>query len=273
MKSIFRSRIRPIILTMVAPIAGFTFIFFLGFLLNFEFSKQVRSIVNLGVVALIAFLVFPRWLGIPFGRIETRDFLRKVGFFLPETAWKHIVLGLIFAGCTTSGMLIASTLTGRYVVDLSTLNLPHLLFSLNPALWEELFYRGVLMILLLRNNLKLKSAFLIQSVLFGVMHVKGTDLFSSVDVFSVMVMAIGFTYLAYKTRCLVAGIVFHYFHDAFLFFVQPPGGVYVGITENAFFYGSLWLTVGLGCIVTKYLVEKIGVYTTEELYTMRAQTY
>ena len=266
--SFFRSRIRPIILTMIAPITGFTFIYLLEVFLNVEFSKQISAMVNLVVVALVAFLVFPRRLGIPFGRIETRDFLRRVGFYLPENTWKHVILGLILAGCNLSGMLIASILTGKYVVDLSTLNFPHFLFSLNPALWEELFYRGVLMIWLLKNNYPLKHAFLIQLALFGVMHVKGTDLLALVDVFSVMVIAIGFTYVAYKTRSLLAGIIFHYFHDAFLFFVQISGGVYTGITENAMFYGSLWSMVGIGCIITKYFVEKLGVHATEELYNV-----
>jgi len=127
--------------------------------------------------------MFPRRLGIPFGRIKTRDFLRKVGFYFPENACKHVILGLILAGCTLSGMLIASIFTGKYVVYLSTVNIPHLLFSLNPALWEELFYRGVLIIWLLKINQPLKRAFLIQLALFGVMHIKGISLLALVDAF------------------------------------------------------------------------------------------
>ena len=90
--------------------------------------------VNFFVVALIAFLVFPRWLGIPFGRIGTREFLRKTGFYLPENAWKHVILGLILAGLNLSGILFASIYTGKYVVDLTRINIPHLMFCLNPAL-------------------------------------------------------------------------------------------------------------------------------------------
>ena len=86
LKSIFRSRIRPIILTMIAQITGFTFLFFLEVFLDIEFSTQLSSVVNLVLVGLVAFLVFPRRLGIPFGRIGGRDFLRKVGFYLPESA-------------------------------------------------------------------------------------------------------------------------------------------------------------------------------------------
>jgi len=83
-----------------------------------------------------------------------------------------------------------------------------------------------------------------------------------------MVMALGFTYVAYKTRSLVAGIVFHYFHDAFLYFVQPSGGISTGILDNAMFYGVLWLMVGLGCVITKLAADTWGVRAATELYRL-----
>jgi len=264
---LFRSRVKPIFLTLTAPIAGFTLIFFLEFFLDFELSKQVSALTNLAVVAFIAFQVFPRNLGIPFGKIETREFLRRNGFYLPENAWKHVLLGLILAGCTLSGMLVASVLTGQYVVDPSRINLPHLLFSLNPAIWEELFFRGVLIILLLKLNFPFRRALLMQLALFGIMHVKGIDLLAFVDIISVIVIAGGFTYAAYKTRSLLTGMVFHYFHDALLRFVQIPGGFgNAGLNENAMFYSALWAMVGIGCIVTNIFADKLGVQATDELY-------
>jgi membrane protease YdiL (CAAX protease family) len=273
MKELLRDKVRPVALTFVAPVTGFLFFLALEVFLKIEVSKLLSSIVNLVVVALVAFVLYPRWLGIPFGRIEPREFLRRVGFYLPDQAWKHVGLGLILAACTLSGMLVASILTGKYTMDVSTINVPHLVFSLNPALWEELFFRGVLMFLLLRFTGSLKQAFVIQVVLFGATHIKGVDLGAFVDVFSVMVMALGFTYVAYKTRSLVAGIVFHYFHDAFLYFVQLPGGVYTGVVDNAMFYGLLWLMVGVGCVITKLAADTWGVRAATELYRLeRVQT-
>jgi len=84
-----------------------------------------------------------------------------------------------------------------------------------------------------------------------------------------MVIAVAFTYSAYKTRTLVAGIVFHFLHDAFLFLPQVPGGVYIGVFENIAFYASLWLMVGVGCLLIKYSADNIGVKADEELYTLK----
>lgn len=261
-----RSKIRPVALTIFAPGAGFLFILLLEVSLDIELSKLLSSLVNLVVVALIAFLIFPKRLGIPFGRIDTREFLRRVGLYLPDGAWKHAVLGLSLAGCTLSGMLLASVLTGSYVMDTGAIDLPHLVFSLNPALWEELFYRGVLMILLLRYTRSLRRASAIQAVLFGMAHIKGLDAWAFVDAFTVIVISIGFTYAAYKTRSLAAGVTFHYFHDALLKFVQIPATVDPGATHRAFFYVILWVMVGIGCVITRLVVDKFKVRAPAELY-------
>jgi membrane protease YdiL (CAAX protease family) len=267
-KKLLRDKVRPVALTFVAPVAGFLLVLVVEVLTRTEISKLLSSIVNLLVVALVAFVLFPRWLGIPFGRTETRDFLKRVGFYLPAQVWKHVVLGLVLAACTLSGMLLASILTGKYTMNLGSIDLPHLVFCLNPALWEELFYRGVMMLLLLRLTRSLKQALAIQVILFGVAHVKGVTLGAFVDVFSVLVLAIGYTYVAYKTRSLVAVIVFHYFHNALLYFVQIPDRAYTGVTDNGLFYGLLWLMVGIACVMTRFAADNLGVRAPAELYDL-----
>jgi membrane protease YdiL (CAAX protease family) len=114
----------------------------------------------------------------------------------------------------------------------------------------------------------LKRAALIQIVLFGLTHIKGIDLWSWIDVLSVMFIAVAFTYSAYKTRTLVAGIVFHFLHDTFLFLPQVPGGEYIGVSENIVFYASLWLMVGVACALIKFSADRLGVRADEELYTL-----
>jgi membrane protease YdiL (CAAX protease family) len=265
-----REKVRPVALTILAPAVGFLLVMVLKHFAKIEISKLTGAIINLLVVAPIAFVLFPRKLGIPFGRIKTRDFLRKVGFYLPDHVWKHIVLGLILAACNLAGMLVASILTGRYTMDISTINLPHFVFCLNPGLWEELFWRGVLMLLLLKLTRSLKKAFVIQVVLFGLGHLGGVNVEALFEAFSVMIIAIGFTYVAYKTNSLVAAIVFHYFHDALLFFVQLPKGIYHGVYENALFYAFLWPMIGIGCVITKFAADKLGVKASTELYVTEA---
>ncbi|MDY6876564.1 MAG: CPBP family intramembrane glutamic endopeptidase [Chloroflexota bacterium] len=268
MRKFMKDKVRPIALTIAFPAAGFLICLLVEMFFKIEVPKLISSIINLVVAAFATFFLFPQVFGIPFGKIKTRDFNKRIGFYLPDSAWKHILLGVILALCTLSGMLIASILTGRYALDFSTITLAQSVFSLNPGFWEEIFYRGILMMILLRLTKSLRRAAAIQVVFFGLGHVKGVDIPAMFEVISVMIIATGFTYAAYKTRSLIAGIVFHYLHDAFLFFVQPPGGVYTGVVEKALLYAILWSMVGLGCLVTKFMAEKFNVCASTDLYTL-----
>jgi len=107
---------------------------------------------------------------------------------------------------------------------------------------------------------------LFQILLFGLAHIKGTGVWVWLDVFTVILLGAAFTYSAHKTRTLVAGIVFHFLHDALLFVVQVPRAELFGFSEGAMFYGSLWVMVGVVCLLIKVASEKLGVQAQEELY-------
>jgi membrane protease YdiL (CAAX protease family) len=234
--------------------------------LRIEVPKLLGAVINFVVVTPIAFVVFPKYLGLPYGQIESNVFRSRLGLTFSDFSWKYILLGLSLAVCTLGGMLVASILTGRYQFNPSTINITHLVFSLNPAFWEEIFYRGVLMILLLKLVKSIKTAAVVQIILFGLAHIKGFGLWDFLDVISVMVLAVGFTYTAFKTRSLVPGIIFHYAHDAFLFTVQPPGKNFNGVTENLVFFGLLWTMVGIGCLITRFSIERLNFRKRNPLY-------
>ena len=217
--------------------------------------------------------MFPNILKLPFSGVSWKEYMRLLGLYLPKTAWKHIILGVVLAVCTLLGMLVGSLLTGRYKPDWSTINLTHIIFSVNPALWEEFFYRGVIMFVLLRITKSVRQASIIQIVLFSLAHIKGFDFWSWIDVVSVVVIAIAFTYSAHKTRSLVTGIVFHFVHDALLFLPQVPGGGVSGTNENIVFYASLLIMVGVSCIVTKVAADKLGVKADKELYIIEHASF
>lgn len=265
-----REMVRVIALSTTFLGMGFLICFLVEVFLNIDIPKLISSLINLIMAGFAAFFLFPRVFGIPFGKINSRDLNKRIGFYIPNFAWKHIVLGAILAFCTLSGMLIASMIIGGYELNFSNITLTQLVFSLNPGIWEEFFYRGILMIALLRYTKSLKRAAVIQVVLFGLSHIKGADIQSLIDVVSVIILGAGFTYATYKTRTLVTGILFHYLHDAFLFFVQLQGGVYTGLIENAIFYASLWSMMGLGCLITRFAVERLKVRAPTELYAIKS---
>jgi len=265
-RGLMKNTVRPIALAMFFTAPGFLLRLLLDVLLDVEMSILLASVLNFVLAVFGALVIFPRRLKQPFGEVSLSVYTHRLGFYLPSNAWKHVALGVALAMCTLVGMLLGSILTGRYVLDWSTVNLSHVMFSLNPGVWEEFFYRGIVMVVLLRSVKSVRQAALIQIVLFGLTHIKGTDLWSWVDVISVMIMTVAFTYSAYRTRTLVAGIVFHFLHDALLYLVQVPGHEYLGFAENVTFYIALWIMVGVACLLTRVAAEKLGVQAQTELY-------
>lgn len=262
-------KIHPVAGILVAlawPMMGFFFCMVVKKAFKIEIPKPASSIVNLLVAGFGLFLLFPKIYRAPFGAIPLKEYLTRIGLYFPVHAWKHILLGIALAGCTLAGMLISSFMTGRYVVNWSTVNPEHILFSLNPGIFEEVFYRGIIVMLLLPLTRSLWKALLLQIVIFGLAHIKGLDLPAFIDAFSVAVIAIAFTYAAFKTRALLAGIVFHSLHDSFLFFVQVPEGVYMGMKENIVFYGMLWFSVGIGCLLIWFAGDYLHVQGEHDLY-------
>ena len=257
---------RDYLVTIGAPVVGFGIVAFIELFLDLDFSRLSKSLINLVVTSFFAFYIILRKRGVPFGKITLGEFLHRLGIYRQEKLVRHVLLGVILGALSLFGMLVGSMLSGMYVFDPSTIDVSQIVFSVNPGLWEELFYRGILMVLLIRDTKSVRKAVLIQVIFFSLSHVKGFDLWSLVDVFSVSLLALGFTYTAYKTRSLIPGILYHFLHDALIFVVQVPGEVALSNTQNTVFFILLWVAVGVGCLVTKISAEQFGVKEKEELY-------
>lgn len=127
-----------------------------------------------------------------------------------------------------------------------------------PGIFEEVIFRGFVMLIFLGIYKNVKKTALIQSLVFVVMHVGNfeMDWLKGVDLLGVFIMSLGFTYVTYKTGSLLAGMVFHFLHDAFLYVVQPSQDVIYTLKQAFFFYGFLILSVFLGLYITKLYTGK-----------------
>jgi len=262
-----KKNIRALALSIIFSSIGFLLFYLLEKVLNTDLSKLELSIISFITTTLCALLLFPKVFKIPFGKVSIKDFIYSIGLYPSKKIYGFIILGVLAALSTLSAMLIASMLTGKYTFDRSTINLAHAIFSLTPGIWEEVFYRGVIMIIILRMTNSYKKAAIIQVIIFGLAHIRGFDFLFLLDAFSVLIIAVGFTYMAYKTKSLIPGIIFHYLHDTFLFSVQIPGGDYVGFKDNALFYTLLWISIGIIIVFTKYLSQKFQIVSEYKFYS------
>jgi len=218
------------------------------------------------ITSFAVLLLFPKVFKIPHGKQSVKNWLTGIGLYFPDKIHNHIILGVLLGIISLAGMLSGSLLTGKYVFDFSNISLGHLIFSLTPGIWEEVLFRGVIMIALIQYFRDLKKAFWWQVVIFALCHVSGFDLKSLPELISVAIIGITFSLTAVKTRALIAGIIYHYIHDAFLFIVQNPGGNYYGFEDNVTFYIFLWSAMLLNMMIIVLFTDRLGVTGNKRPY-------
>ena len=207
----------------------------------------------LGVVALY---LMPYVIGLPHGRKSVQAYCRDIRLLPVTPVGRNILLGLLMAMLTLSGIFLASLLTGRFVFDWSTVPALRWIKGLSRGIWEEVFFRGIILALFMRVYPQRRASFL-AAFLFAVVHLDpmALDLAMIVDLVGVFFMALLLTYLVLKTGSLLPAIVFHYVHDIFLLLVQNTPGADETLA-SALLYAFFWIALAIGAVLTKYVVER-----------------
>ena len=239
----------------------------LGFLefLPGTFIPPLLYFLALGVLALY---LMPYVLGLPNGRKSLRDYCQDIRLLPMTPLGRNILLGLLLATLTLSSIFLASLLTGHFVFDWSYVPALRWVKGLTRGIWEEVYFRGIILVLFMRVFTK-RKAVLFATFLFAVIHLNplAVNLPMIVDVISIFFMGLLFTYLVLKTGSLLPAIVFHYVHDMFVMLVQNTPGA-DEIRTSVLTYAFLWIALIIGAVLTKYIVEH---WPTKGSKTLAAQ--
>jgi membrane protease YdiL (CAAX protease family) len=181
---------------------------------------------------------------------------------------RNILLGLLLATLTLSSIFLAALLTGHFVFDWSYVPALRWVKGLTRGIWEEVFFRGIILVLFMRVFPK-RIAVFFAAFLFAVVHLNPMALSVEriVDVVSIFFIGLLYTYLVLKTGSLLPGIVCHYIHDIFVLLVQNTPGADETLA-SALLYAFLWIALVIGAVLTKYIVEH---WPTKGSKTLAAQ--
>ncbi len=193
------------------------------------------QIIRFAILFLLNGLVllwfFPKIMHIPAGKTTFNNLLKIIR--LDRESSKPLSKNIIFAILSLSvflfGYLIASLLTGEYVFDITRLlgfpdnegNLKSFSFIMNliPGFFEEVAFRGLILVLLLRKYSE-KTSIIISGIMFGISHsinilFYGYSLNSLVQVISGILIGIFFAYVVLKSGTLIPTIIIHYLYNVF----------------------------------------------------------
>jgi membrane protease YdiL (CAAX protease family) len=209
--------------------------------------------VALGILALV---LMPYVIGLPNGRKSLREYCYDIRLLPMKPVVRNILLGLLLAALTLGSILLASLITRHFVLDWSTVPALRWVKGLTRGIWEEVFFRGIILVLFLRIFPE-RRAVILAAVLFAIAHfdLAEFNLHMVVDLASIFFMGLLFTYVILKTGSLLPAIVFHYVHDIFINLVQNTPGA-EGTIKEVMLFGLLWIALIVGVLLTKYTVAR-----------------
>jgi membrane protease YdiL (CAAX protease family) len=201
-----------------------------------------------------ALYVTPAVFGLPYGRRSLRRFCEDIHLLPLAPLGRNVLLGLAIAALTLTGMLVATILTRHFVLDWSTLPGLRWVKGLTRGIWEEVFFRGIMLVIFTRLY-SVRRAVLWTTLIFALVHVSVFSLEVLVDVASIFFIGLLFAFLVLKTGSLVPGIVFHYTHDVFVNLVQHAPGAHEP-SASVLFYAFLWTALAIGAWLTRSVVRR-----------------
>lgn len=212
-----------------------------------------------------ALYVTPRLLGLPDGRKPFREYCTDIRLLPMTPLGRNVLLGVLMAALTLSGILLASLLTRHFVLDWSFVPRLRWVKGLTRGVWEEVFFRGIMLAILMRFYTQRKAVLWVTGI-FAIVHLNfmNVTLEGFADVVSIFLIGLLFAYLVLKTGSLLPAIVFHYVHDVFVLLVQNTPGADEPMA-SMLLYGFLWAALAVGAALIRYTVERWPVRQSESL--------
>jgi membrane protease YdiL (CAAX protease family) len=246
---------------LVATLVPFLLLGFLEYLPG-TFFPAIAYFAAAGIWALY---ITPQVLGLPNGRKPFREYCADIRLLPVAPVARNVLLGLLMAALTLSAILIATLLTRHFVLDWSFVPPVRWVKGLTRGVWEEVFFRGIMLAILMRMYSR-RKAVLWMTAIFALVHlnIMNVSFAAVVDAVSVFFIGLLFVYLVLKTGSLLPAIVFHYVHDVFVLLVQNAPGASEPMV-SVLLYGFLWASLAFGAMLTRSVVEHWPVRTAEPM--------
>jgi membrane protease YdiL (CAAX protease family) len=224
-------------------------------LLEYLPGKLLGAIAYFVAAGIWALYVVPRVLGLPNGRKPFPEYCADIRLLPIAPAGRNILLGLLLAALTLSSILLAALLTRHFVLDWSFVAPLRWVKGLTRGVWEEVFFRGIMLAILMRTYTR-RKAVLWTTAVFALVHLNVMDVsFAAVvDVVSIFFIGLLLAYVVLKTGSLLPAIVFHYVHDVFVLLVQNAPGASEPMA-SVLLYGFLWTALAIGAVLTRGIVQ------------------
>jgi membrane protease YdiL (CAAX protease family) len=186
-------------------------------------NQLIQILLTFALLSLLVFLIVPFIYKLPQDYASFSGYLRGIRLPLSRPYARILLFTLISYVTFVLCQLAGSFLYGQYTFDVTRILPPnsYYLLNINPALFEEIMFRGIIFTILLAVISKRRSLIL-SAVLFGLVHFTNllhgvnpdTLLYTSAQVLWACGMGFFWGYLVQKTDSIIPGIILHYLSNA-----------------------------------------------------------
>ncbi|MCG8569725.1 MAG: hypothetical protein MJB14_06270 [Spirochaetes bacterium] len=254
-----------IIYTLFFCYFGVILVFLIKFFFKVQFSLPGETLLISLFTAFGAFYVFPRVFGIPFGEVSLKVFFLKSGLYPTKAMLFYIFLGFLLAALSLTGMAFGSFFSGYPFLGFQQLDTTQFVKSINPAFWNELFFRVILVVLLLEFMTAKRWIILIVSLLFTLTQIRGFSFDHFLSLSSIFLTSILLCIFVYRTNSLYGVITFQYLNLSLtpLFHRLPSTA---RLDQYFLFYSSYWIALGLGVLIVIYGTKLFSIKPNHIVY-------
>lgn len=206
-------------------------------------SVLVLKFISLGVVSL---LVIPFGLKLPFGGGTFRQYADGIYLRFSEWPGRQAALGVLTGLLLVLSLPAANFFIGQTAVNWGRIDAYQVLDALVHGVWEEVLFRGVVLVLCLRRFRSPIAGAALAAAVFAALHL------NLYHFFRLFCMAMLWVVMTMETRSLLAAALSHVLYDAlFAAFTPSIAGT------QAFRWLILWqVLVALVCVVGVYVSRR-----------------
>jgi membrane protease YdiL (CAAX protease family) len=238
------------------------------------YDADLNLLAVLSNASLAFFMYFGvRWFNKKFNGLSIHDY----GFGSARLI-RNFLLGISIAGIILFLTRYAAYLIGDIQIDYVGLTdgfdlFDFLMFTLVVGCWEEMYFRGLVVNTLLKNNLSFTATAISSSVLFALLHVFSYDDLSVLSPFlmlGIVFVSIIMTLLYVLTRSIWTSIGLHFFWDFLCMFEEPEDGFSLFRIKD---YKANMVFIDNTCIVITGIVLMLFLIIMRKRISIAVQQY
>jgi membrane protease YdiL (CAAX protease family) len=213
------------------------------------FSGEIVFLLKFISLGFLALVLIPFVFGLPFGRVSFYQYTSGIYLKISEGLGRQVLLGVVSGLLLLISLFAANALVGQAEVAWQQIDTNQVWDGFIHGLWEEVLFRGVVLVLCLRRSGSRITGLILAAVIFAGLHL---NLFHLLRLFC---MGMLWGVMTLEAKSLLPAVISHTIYDVF-FAGFPPQVAGSQVFRWLFLWQALVALVSLvGIYLSRWLLS------------------